>query len=108
MGIDMLIGAAIFAAGALLGRFLPARKRGPKPIKPICGCSHHHSMHDPETGQCHGLVSGGETAARDAKNNPVLDDFGYVQKTYAKVQCSCRRYSGPEPLPEYSAPEIGP
>ncbi len=102
----MLVGALIFALGALSGRYLPARRRGPKPVKPICGCGHHHGMHDPETGRCHDLVKGNAVAVRDAEGDPVLDWDGDVQKTYEKIQCGCRRYSGPEPLPELFAPEI--
>lgn len=107
--IEFLAGGGLVVAGVLLGRFLPARRRGPKPpkpVQPICGCGHHHGMHDPETGHCHDLVKGGATAVKDAKGNPVKDAYGYVQKTYEKIQCGCRRYSGPEPLPEYFAPGI--
>ncbi len=104
--LELLTGGGLVVLGTLLGRFLPARKRASKPVRPICGCKHHFSMHDSETGQCHGLIDGGGTAVRDAKDNPVLDAYGYVQKTYEKVQCGCRRYSGPEPLPELFAAEI--
>lgn len=102
----MLTGALIFAAGALAGRILPARRRGRKAVEPICGCKHHHSYHDAKTGQCHALVDGSWSAVRDEKGKPVLDDYGYVQKATEKVLCGCRRYTGPEPLPEFYAPEI--
>ncbi len=82
----MLAGALIFAAGALAGRFLPARRRGPKPAEPFCGCEHHISYHDPKTAECHG-------------------DGNYIGNgRYSR--CTCRRYSGPQPLPEFYAPEI--
>lgn len=77
-------------AGAIIGRFMPARQRGArlqKSPKPVCGCKHHHSFHDPETGECHGQVDIG---------GGVLS-----------VSCTCRTYSGPVPLPEMYAPELG-
>jgi len=94
----MLDGAAILAAGFLLGRFLPARRRRPKapePIEPVCGCKHHHSFHDPKTGICHGTK--GVAAPRADYNIP---------QHYVDIPCTCRQYTGPEPLPTYFAPEI--
>jgi len=81
------VGVAVIV-GVLLGRFLPNRRRGPKPakaIQPICGCDHHRSFHDPASGECHG------------RN---YEGAGYYSA------CTCRQYSGPEPLPEYFAPEV--
>jgi hypothetical protein len=80
------VGVAI-VIGILLGRFLPNRRKGPRPLAPVepfCGCDHHRSFHDPQTGQCHGLMDG----------DPL------------KVPCTCRQYSGPVPLPEFYAPEV--
>ena len=73
--------AVIALAGVLIGRFLPNRRKRNdlKPIKPICGCKHHLSYHDPATGRCRNGDWGG---------------------------CACRQYSGPQPLPEYFAPEM--
>lgn len=94
----MITGALILLAGILIGaiaRSLPARRKSPKPVTAVCGCRHHHAMHDSETGHCHAQVD--EPARYDAYGNATA---------YTKVQCSCRRYSGPEPLPSYYAPEI--
>lgn len=94
----ILIGAAIYAGGFLMGRFLPARRKGPKPAEPpqpLCGCKdgngghHHHSYHDPKTGECHGQVY-----------------VGYWSSQYHYDPCTCRQYTGPQPLPEFYAPEI--
>jgi len=82
----LLIGAAVYAAGLFTSRFLPARKRGPKPVEPVCGCGHHHGFHDPQTGECHGKM--------------LIPGYGHNHP------CTCRQYSGPVPLPEYIAPEI--
>lgn len=54
----MLEGALILLAGLIIGRFVPGRRRGPKPYKPkdeprpICGCGHHFSFHSPADGVC--------------------------------------------------------
>ena len=82
----MLDGAAILAAGVVLGRFLPARRRGHRLRKdkgPVCGCTHHVSFHAGGSGRCHKISS--------------WDNSG----------CRCQKYTGPEPLPEFYAPEIG-
>ena len=94
----MIEGAAILLAGMALGhwlsrRILDLRLRGLNklPPKPACSCGHAVSFHDPETKRCHGKVH---------------------EKDYAGfwnwVQCTCRRYDGPEPLPEFYAPELNP
>lgn len=54
------------------------RKRPPKYPEPICGCKHHLSFHD-DKGRCHWNMSYWE-------GEPY-------------VQCDCRRYVGPEPMP---------
>jgi hypothetical protein len=96
MGVEpMIVGAAIFALGALGGRFLPVRRRGPKAIQPECGCEHHRSFHEGGTGKCHYLEG---KAIRFTGGDPTA---------WEKVACGCQKYTGPEPLPEYYAPEIG-
>lgn len=92
--LSLLLGAATFAAGMLAGRFWPARRKSPeqrKPPAPVCGCTHHLSYHDPASGECHELVKVPSTMTKDSYH----------------TQCACRKYTGPEPLPEYYAPEIG-
>jgi hypothetical protein len=91
--LSLLLGAAVFAAGMLAGRFWPARRKGlrpQKPPQPICGCDHHLSYHDPQTGACHAQVYIGHWDWQDQHR-----------------ACTCRQYAGPERLPEYFAPEIG-
>jgi hypothetical protein len=85
------VGVAVIV-GVLLGRFLPNRRKGPKPktVKPECGCGHHHSYHDPKSGVCNGVMKVPESGSR----------LSYHQ------QCTCRQYSGPQPLPEFYAPEV--
>jgi hypothetical protein len=98
----MIEGALILLAGAVLGAILarlPARRKGPRPAeapKPVCGCHHHHSYHDPETGRCNALVNG----------QPVKFDKFEDPIKWEQVPCACLRYSGPEPMPTYYAPEI--
>jgi hypothetical protein len=94
----VLEGALILLAGIIIGRLLPGRRRkaAAKASKPVCGCTHHHAYHDAKTGQCHGMV-------REATHFTMLG----AEIAWRQVQCTCRRYSGPEPLPEYFATEIG-
>lgn len=72
------------------------RNSKPEKIQPICGCGHHHSFHDPDTGNCHSLIKG----------NPIKYDAYREPTAWDKVQCPCRKYSGPEPLPSFYAGEI--
>ena len=87
------VGVAVII-GVLIGRFLPNRRKGPKPVQPICGCGHHHSYHDRATSGCG--WTGTQYIGEDARG----------MSQYAPRHCSCKRYSGPEPVPEFYAPEI--
>jgi hypothetical protein len=94
--IEMLIGAAIALAGVGVGRFLPARRKGPKPKPPVCGCGHELSHHEPagdgDGAACHALM----------KTYLGLDHGGYRFDP-----CTCRRYTGPRILdPGYVAREL--
>lgn len=97
--MGMLEGAVLMVIGVLLGRFLPGRRKGAAPAaeppKPVCGCKHHHSFHDPGSGKCHGLAD--KPTHFTTTGKPIA---------WAKVPCTCRQYSGPVPLPEYMAQEI--
>lgn len=89
----MIEGALIALGGTvlgfLLGRFRRGPKAAPKPARPICGCKHHVSYHDGSRG-CHAQVR-------------LKGIDGWLGDTEV---CECRKYTGPEPLPEYYAPEI--
>lgn len=93
--LEMLTGAALLAAGWMTGRFVPARRRPPKQPKPVCGCGHEIAYHDPKTSECHGRV---EEATK-------YDPFGSAT-AWKRVQCTCRQYDGPTPLPTIYAPEV--
>lgn len=90
IAIALLAGAFVLAVGILIGRLLPERRKGPKAVEALCGCTHHHSFHDPKTGQCHSLMRVPSTASRDSYHTP----------------CTCKQYSGPTVYPEFYAPEI--
>jgi hypothetical protein len=92
----MIEGALILLAGILIGgvgvRVLDRFPRTPsqKAIKPRCSCNHAPSFHDPKTGRCH---------------------YAWTERLNyhdTELTCTCRRYDGPEPLPEFYAPEILP
>ena len=95
----MITGALLVLGGIAVGwllRSLPGRRGdlGPELVEAVCGCTHHHSMHDPETGKCNAAVA-----------VTAYDEYGGAAgKEYAS--CACLRYSGPEPLPTYIATEI--
>ena len=94
MSPDLLEGAVIAVGAFVAGQWLPRpRRRGvkaPKPVQPICGCEHHHSYHDPKTGECHNRRS-----------------LGYWAGASHFEDCTCAQYSGPQPMPEFYAPELG-
>lgn len=90
----LLEGAVIAVAAFLAGQWLPRprlRRGVPKPSRPVCGCKHELAYHDPKSGQCHSLMYVPGTASHLSRHEP----------------CACRQYSGPQPLPEFYAPEIG-
>lgn len=95
MSPDLLEGAVIAVGAFLAGQWLPRpHRRGvkaPKPVQPICGCEHNISYHDPKTGECHGMMKVPSSMSRDSYHKP----------------CTCRQYTGPQPLPEFYAPELG-
>jgi hypothetical protein len=93
----VLEGALILLAGIVIGmvlRSLPARRKGPKPVEAVCGCKHHHSMHDPTTGECNASVP----------VDKYTKSGHWVGHDYKP--CACLRYSGPEPLGVVFAHEI--
>jgi len=92
--MELLEGAGILLSGIAVGRFWPARRKEPKPTKAVCGCRHELSFHDADTRQCHGT-----------NRKSVYDSYG-EWVGYQDVACTCRQYTGPEPLPSYYAPEI--
>lgn len=101
MILAMLDGAAIFAAGLLAGRFLPGRKREPKPKPPICGCEHDLAHHEPDGDgggvKCHGTVRGRETFHAGTT----------YHSGYERLPCTCKQYTGPRIMdPGYVAREI--
>ncbi|GAA4980279.1 hypothetical protein [Actinopolymorpha pittospori] len=93
--MELIIGAVILLVGILIGRFLPGlgrQRRSVAQVQPVCGCGHASSFHD-EKGRCH------------ADNQVARWDGGSWVGTES-VPCSCQKYTGPEPLPAFYAPEI--
>jgi hypothetical protein len=89
----MLAGGGLVILGVVVGWFLPVRRisrASSKTPRPLCGCDHELSFHDPASGKCHALLYVPPTQARMSHHVP----------------CPCRQYSGPQPLPEFYAPEI--
>jgi hypothetical protein len=87
----------ILSVGLFLGMLLRMRQNSSAKLpEAVCGCEHHHAMHDPVTGHCHALING----------EPLKYNSWKEPTAWTQVQCPCRRYSGPEPLPVYYAGEI--
>lgn len=81
----------------------------PAEPEPICGCSHHFSMHDAD-GKCqHGeteriLVERGDPQAILVYRGSVSrSKIAYQHERWEVIetQCPCVSYTGPEPLPRY-------
>jgi hypothetical protein len=89
--VDTAVGAVSAIAAYTLGQARGRRSRTERMLElepaPVCGCSHHYSLHDDE-GACHGVTRVKEQANRDGV-------------TWVSEACGCRRYTGPEPLPRY-------
>ncbi len=92
----MIEGAVILLAGLVVG-YLAGRSRGraaaqpaPKAVESICSCNHPRGQHVDGKGPC------------KAENTHWAYDSG----TTAFRPCPCQLYDGPEPLPQYYAPEI--
>lgn len=96
MVLEMLTGGGLVLLGMAVGRFIPARRRIPKPPKPVCGCGHELAFHGPDVGECHGMNT-------VDKHNGYGEWIGEEQ-----IRCTCRQYDGPTPLPEVYAREIAP
>lgn len=107
MIIEAVVGGTLVVAGQLSGRVL-TRLKGPKPYKPpkqpppICGCTHHYAVHD-EQG-CHAtfqvLVERGEPTKMQTGYDGLQHKVFYAFEKYVQAPCGCRRYTGPEPMPE--------
>jgi hypothetical protein len=83
--LSLAVGAALLAVGFLAGRIGRVSRRPPDDQQ-VCGCTHHRSMHDPESGACHARVKDG----------------------YYDYTCRCRRYSGPVPIETLWTPPVLP
>jgi hypothetical protein len=100
---DLLEVAAALLAGLAIGR--RRRRRFPtqpaKPRAPLCSCTHGLNYHDVETGLCHAKIpTGGSTLT-------VFDDQGRnLGEERQLMDCPCRRYIGPEPLPDLWIPPM--
>ncbi|WBQ05486.1 hypothetical protein [Kribbella sp. CA-293567] len=89
----MIEGAAILLAGLLAGYLAGRRSRPttpPNTTGAVCSCQHSRGQH----------IDG--KAACQATNKVSANGVQMF------VACSCQLYDGPEPLPQYYAPEIQP
>lgn len=84
--VSAVVGVVIFVVGVVVGRVRRRRPNdAPVGAAPVCGCRHHLSMHDPQTGLCHGVAWRLHTPPKG-------------QTFDLKDECPCRHYVGPEPL----------
>lgn len=87
--ITLAVGAGILAAGWATGRITKPNRRTPKPVKPLCSCTHPLSSHDPDSNTCHDTIE--QATEWDELGDPV---------GYQRVPCPCRKYDGPRPIEE--------
>lgn len=80
----MATGAGLTLTGGVVGYLVRPRRRPPDPQQ--CGCTHHLAVHDPETGECRGMVNRTDYVA-------AIDDY---RDRWAP--CPCRQYTGEKPL----------
>lgn len=92
--VSAVVGVWLFLAGYITRMVMNRRTRRAADA-PVCGCEHHLSMHDPVSGNCHGQVD-------------TLIVPPSVGRTFREWrQCTCRRYVGPELLPDvWAAPPM--
>jgi hypothetical protein len=86
-------GAAILLVGLVAGYLAGRRSRRTPPpvtIEAICSCHHPRGQHVDGKGAC-------QAKTKDSVNGAQIF-----------IPCPCQLYDGPEPLPQYYAPEIQP
>jgi hypothetical protein len=95
-----------FGLGTRVGRRIeaaanPRELESPDPT-PVCGCSHHYSLHS-EDGVCAAIMNQVVSREPQVMKTGYLGDQHKVVYTekFAQRPCSCKRYTGPEPLPRY-------
>lgn len=81
--LSLVAGAGLAAAGYAGGARARRRARRASVPKPVCGCKHHKSYHENGSSKC-----------------------SFVQ-WFSGERCKCKKYVGPQPLPEYYANELG-
>ena len=88
----MIEGAVIALTSVLIG-FVTGRAhrptKQPKPIRPVCGCTHGIGYHKDKKAACSGV---------DRKH------VGYTSggnSKYEMVACTCQHYDGPTPVESY-------
>ncbi len=94
--LELIEGAAILAAGLGVGSFTGRRRRPkpPKAVKPICGCEHHLSLHDPKSNRCFGY---------DKRPSSYRDGMTVAWRF---DPCTCRQYVGPKPAESFFVDQI--
>ena len=83
--LEITLPATYLYIGYRLGKRNKGKALGKEP-QAICGCEHHYSHHD-EDG-CH------------------FDHGNWYSGLWVSRLCTCKKYSGPEPLPKYIAGEL--
>lgn len=80
---DYAVAGTTLLIGLAVGRRM--RPKPPKPLKPICSCTHGFGSHE-DGARCHGKV-----------DEPTKFDMYGTERAWKKVQCTCLRYDGPDP-----------
>lgn len=112
LALDSLASGALgFIAGNIRAGF-KTRKSPPAPPGEACkGCTHAYSFHAKDEGQCgyKKTEPGWDKKMRTDRNGKVVRDrYGQVEFDETKIEvvvftCTCQRYDGRIPMPEYFA-----
>ena len=81
--LSLLAGGALLVIGWVAGRLGRVRPRPHRQPQPVCGCGHHLAHHDRQAGACAALV---------------LYEWYDKRMMQRWETCSCKRYTGPEPI----------
>jgi hypothetical protein len=112
IALDTLASGVLGFVAGDIRRGFKTRKNPPPPAGEICkGCTHAYSFHGKDEGPC-GYRKTEPQAIRkihtDKNEKVIRDRYGEIEYDNVKTEvavftCTCQRYDGRIPMPEYFA-----